>query len=131
MKKIDINKKYRTRDGREVTKLQYDGQMPFPYLGNVDGVTYGWTPEGRYNSEEESPLDLIEVESEPDPPKPIQDGGSAFPKDMSLRDWFAGMAMQGYCARPDLEKECQQGFAIAAYDQADAMLAEREKGGAE
>lgn len=46
---------------------------------------------------------------------------------MSLRDWFAGMALQGYCARPDLEKECQQGFALAAYDQADAMLAARER----
>jgi hypothetical protein len=71
----------------------------------------------------------------------FKDGGSAFPVSrpyygpgvrveigygMSLRDWFAGMAMQGYCARPDLEKECQQGFAIAAYDQADAMLAARK-----
>lgn len=67
---------------------------------------------------------------------PINDGGSAFPTTfpvrdggMSLRDWFAGMALQGYCARPDLEKECQQGFALAAYDQADAMMEARTKGG--
>jgi hypothetical protein len=65
---------------------------------------------------------------------PIKDGGPAFAcasnhfdqVGMSVRDWFAGMALQGYCARPDLEKECQQGFAIAAYDQADAMLTARE-----
>lgn len=79
-----------------------------------------------------------------------QDGGPAFPgiegtpgygfstrstygewtnhnQGMTLRDWFAGMALQGYCARPDLDKECQQGFALAAYDQADAMLAARER----
>jgi len=48
---------------------------------------------------------------------------------ISLRDWFAGMALQGYCARPALEKECQQGFALAACDQADAILAARTKGG--
>lgn len=85
----------------------------------------------------------------------INDGGSAFPwqltvkggnKDeisgdivplgqdvvhqicgMSLRDWFAGMALQGYIASvtqsPDPDSAAEKCF-----DYADAMLVKREKG---
>jgi hypothetical protein len=42
---------------------------------------------------------------------------------MSLRDWFAGMALAGLVARYDLKEHP----AVLAYDQADAMMAEREK----
>jgi len=60
------------------------------------------------------------------------DGGCAFPAPeygeigMSLRDWFAGLAMQGECAasthsRPDVKE-----MAKFAYRVADAMLAARE-----
>jgi len=67
-----------------------------------------------------------------------KDGGQAFPISydgpsvdlgMSLRDWFAGQALAGtsllqaYHNRPDL-------LAQHAYEYADAMLAEREKGDA-
>jgi len=51
---------------------------------------------------------------------------------MSLRDWFAGMALQGFCANADLHGK-EQGTWIGdaaardAYSYADAMLAEREK----
>jgi hypothetical protein len=73
--------------------------------------------------------------------KPINDGGSAFPMGyhpegnnadhtgMSLRDWFAGMAMQGllskdyYSFTSDLDDAV-----IQAYKVADAMIAERKKG---
>jgi hypothetical protein len=73
--------------------------------------------------------------------KPINDGGSAFPMGyhpegnnadhigMSLRDWFAGMAMQGllskdyYSFMSDLDDAV-----IHAYKVADAMIAERKKG---
>ena len=66
------------------------------------------------------------------------DGGPAFPrpgvphisspeKGMSLRDWFAGMALQGMMANPAI------GFslsatqsALTAFSQADAMLAARD-----
>ena len=76
------------------------------------------------------------------------DGGPAFPNlelrhtcgdpiieastGMSLRDWFAGQALAGWLAvetgtimgyEPSIAKGC--------YDLADAMLAEREKGGVE
>lgn len=53
---------------------------------------------------------------------------------MTLRDWFAGMALQGMMACPvtlefnDGTNTEKDGFAKCAYDQADAMLAEREKG---
>lgn len=81
----------------------------------------------------------------------MKDGGPAFPRiayfpdgdyinepGMSLRDWFAGMAMQGLCGSP---VEIQQAiieagggakagvipYSKAAYELADAMLKEREK----
>lgn len=74
-----------------------------------------------------------------------KDGGPAFPatydyidSGMSLRDWFAGMALQGFITkglsdevikeRPvtSYEQACQL-FAIHAYGVADAMITEREK----
>ena len=67
----------------------------------------------------------------------MQDGGPAFPilypradedgrGSMSLRDWFAGMALQGMCANglsgnPGEIKDA----AYNAYRQADTMLAAR------
>jgi hypothetical protein len=78
------------------------------------------------------------------------DGGTAFPVQlvehvsahnhpgMTLRDYFAAAALQGiYASATDLRRmsEAQQSrlhihAAFAAYITADAMLAEREKGGA-
>ncbi len=65
----------------------------------------------------------------------IDDGGPAFPdstfpsKGMTLRDWFAGMVLQGMHARdthdPGLASPKQR--AAIAYIDADAMLAERNK----
>jgi hypothetical protein len=73
-------------------------------------------------------------------------GGPAFPfpmmntisssSGMSLRDWFAGQALAGLCARisDELANEIgdgilagRHGYAIPAYALADAMLAVREK----
>lgn len=68
------------------------------------------------------------------------DGGYAFPVPgternypefgMSLRDWFAGQALAGLCANPN-NHNIQEVCARIAYAQADAMLAERQKDGAE
>jgi len=83
----------------------------------------------------------------------MNDGGPAFPrlereydsminhefwrteKGMSLRNWFAGMALMGITTKPQpLEGVVNkfnltpcQAVAIVAYDVADAMLIEREK----
>lgn len=67
------------------------------------------------------------------------DGGAAFPggdseagepyyKGMSLRDWFAGMAMMGFAASPSnkVGQWTPEEVAGDAYGYADAMLAERE-----
>jgi len=60
-------------------------------------------------------------------------GGPAFPSiqgqmasyaGMSLRDWFAGQALAGFCADPDMKSAHMPSM---AYELADAMLAEREK----
>jgi len=46
---------------------------------------------------------------------------------MTLRDYFAAKAMQGYCSDPDYKKVCgQEDTAISAYKMADAMLEARE-----
>ncbi len=58
-----------------------------------------------------------------------------FDRGMTLRDYFAAMAMQGFCSNPTWLKNVREGFdesvavsvAIGAYEQADAMLAARKK----
>ena len=73
-------------------------------------------------------------------------GGPAFPRDgyqiedeygrketiqgkngMTLRDYFAAKAMQGYCAREDSINSHFDSLASDAYELADAMLLERAK----
>lgn len=73
-----------------------------------------------------------------------QNGGPAFPgqmptgfdarsgnftEGMSLRDWFAGMALQGLLANSTCYQEnlsWHEDAAVDAYDAADAMLQRRE-----
>jgi hypothetical protein len=64
---------------------------------------------------------------------PINDGGPAFPvlyvtlhTGMSLRDWFAGMALQGKATRLSNPHEHRDLLAADCYDIADAMLKARE-----
>jgi len=62
--KIDPNKKYKTRDGQEVSLLHKapDG-WPNPYVirGLLNENPVSWTDEGRFNTASESHVDLIEV----------------------------------------------------------------------
>lgn len=70
---------------------------------------------------------------------PQDDGGSAFPvvggtkhDGMSLRDWFAGMALQGVIAKHPTRYSptgdpIDMEIALGAYDYADAMLAARKE----
>jgi hypothetical protein len=68
-----------------------------------------------------------------------KDGGPAFPvvasnglghvaDGMSLRDWFAGMALASLAHPQDVGNP--DSSSVYAYKIPDAMLAEREKGGA-
>lgn len=72
----------------------------------------------------------------------VNDGGPAFPtqnegqtgsttwhfQGMSLRDYFAAKAMQGFAAEPNAAwKAGANGMARCAYDWADAMLKAREQ----
>jgi hypothetical protein len=53
--------------------------------------------------------------------------GVKYQTGMTLRDYFAAKAMQGYCSDPDYKKDCgQEDTAISAYKMADAMLKARE-----
>ena len=45
---------------------------------------------------------------------------------MTLRDWFAGQALAGLMACPDLELGPGRSFAELAYRQADAMMKARD-----
>ena len=70
-------------------------------------------------------------------PKQPRDGGAAFPLQdsntftlntgMSLRDWFAGMALQGYASNTDENCTAPEKLAEWAYADADAMLKVRDK----
>ena len=44
---------------------------------------------------------------------------------MTLRDYFAGKALEGMCANPELLGSNEADFAYAAYNRADAMLKAR------
>lgn len=69
-----------------------------------------------------------------DETKKVDDGGPAFPDDrsqvgMSLRDWFAGMALQGWnnYLPPAVSTTRNGDIAEWAYSQADAMIERRKK----
>ena len=49
-------------------------------------------------------------------------------KEKLLRDHFAGLAMQGFCAHGSSNPITQKELAEFSYQMADAMLAERERG---
>ena len=49
-------------------------------------------------------------------------------EEISLRDHFAGLAMQGLLSSDINTKWDEDDIALIAYGQADAMLAERKKG---
>jgi len=62
---------------------------------------------------------------------PSNDGGAAFPvmyvsEGMTLRDYFAGQALAGALADPNVNMPPAQ-LAELAYMEADAMLAARER----
>ncbi len=66
--------------------------------------------------------------------EPIEDGGSAFPValqgllGMSLRDYFAAKSLQGIRASETERMMESEKAARLAYEDADAMLAQRTKG---
>ena len=77
------------------------------------------------------------------PAFPIPPVGTGDPRDgmsqgsygMTLRDWFAGQALAGLLANPGMidthNESAMQWVSSHAFHQADAMLIQREKGGAE
>ena len=71
---IDINKKYKTRDGQDVMirKIHPESSdLLWPVVGFIGEQEEAdlWTSEGKYDLERESDLDLIEVVETTTPPK--------------------------------------------------------------
>jgi hypothetical protein len=59
---IDPKKKYRTRDGQEVTNLRSNFGGEYPWVGAINGSLQTWTNAGKYFPDPgDAPLDLIEV----------------------------------------------------------------------
>lgn len=66
----------------------------------------------------------------PMPASEHSQGGHHEQNGMDLRDWFAGKIVAGWCANPsDGFNGPYENMAREAYQLADAMLAERAKGG--
>jgi len=60
------------------------------------------------------------------PAFPTGTGVTPYNPGMTLRDYFAAQAMQGYCSDPDWRQDMTPtDTAFAAYTQADAMLKAR------
>ena len=55
------------------------------------------------------------------------DGKAFKDRHITIRDHFAGLAMQGLLAADKRRQLDEKGVCLFAYSQADAMLAEREK----
>lgn len=68
--------------------------------------------------------------SEPTQPNEYEWMRRAVPEQISLRDYFAAAALQGFAANPEMTHHNHAATAEMAYDAADAMLAARKKGGA-
>lgn len=63
---IDVTKKYRTRDGQEVTGLRDTGTGTYPISGWLDGNMMWWTDTGEWQKYAGgNPLDLIPAADEP------------------------------------------------------------------
>lgn len=65
---IDITKKYRTRDGRDVTGLHMRDSEHYPIGGFIAGNSATWTMAGDYRDDDDEShcYDLIEVTEQPD-----------------------------------------------------------------
>jgi hypothetical protein len=65
---IEMNKKYKTRDGQEVRILMVNGGGEYPVIGaRKDGEFWeeaSWSMEGNFYTNEEDGRDLLEVQEE-------------------------------------------------------------------
>jgi len=67
--------------------------------------------------------------SEPTQPTEYEWMRRAAPEQISLRDYFAALALQGILANPTAEELSFEACAMDAYQHADAMLQARKGGG--
>lgn len=62
---IDIAKKYKTRDGRDVRIYAVDGDSEFPVHGAIQGPRdwwlIRWSADGRFSGHTPNPSDLVEI----------------------------------------------------------------------
>lgn len=138
--RIDRPGRYEQRDGG-VAAIEYQDRASLRWVGeDSNGITREWLTGGTGQRKELDlhryigPLDEPEPEPAPIAPEPVVDGGPAFPSSvgngMSLRDYFAGIALGGLIACPAVRQAGHADYARDSYRYADAMLTEaarREK----
>ena len=144
MNKIEMGKKYRTRDGWPARVICVDAKTPRQVIAIAedphdpsDDFVIRTTMEGRFRDSSESGHDLIEVGPYDDftidePAFPIGSGDMRDPTGMTLRDYFAAKAMPAIYKdfwddvragrNTCVTEDWRTGLAIDAYEMADAML---------
>lgn len=127
--KIEVGRSYLTRSGRIATIDRILSCNRYPVIGFLDRTRQAWTLNGE--SDVGSPGNALDLVAE-------YGGKNAFeaPKlfpdpETNLRDWFAGMALQGMLAYPGYiayqSSKTPEILAEESYKCADAMLEKREK----
>lgn len=142
--KLQLGKRYVRRDGKVTGPLESVGLETYPFFDQLRGLSY--TESGSYYAVGEDDYDLVSEYIEPEAVKVTDDGGPAYPsgksenpgfenshplyEGMTLRDWFAGMALQGMLASgafgAEIVNESGENCGVVAYMAADEALAARK-----
>lgn len=97
---IDMNKKYRTRGGRDVTLLTTSGRGGWPIVGYITengDLPEAWSATGQYYEDTKSDLDLVEVVE----PVTEELWVNLYPPNSRLPACHSSKAIADYRAKPD------------------------------
>jgi hypothetical protein len=128
---LEVGKAYRTRDGRRVAIKGHNSAVTYQFSGESDCDELGcdeWMPDGAYLRDcRESDLDLIAEWTDEASEAQHETNPVALPvAGMTLRQWYAGLAMQGIVSGAptfDYSDGCAARVATHALHLADALLA--------
>ena len=62
-----------------------------------------------------------------EPAFPVADGAAVYATGLTKREYFAGLAMQGYCANPEMRHTSIEAIGKYSVQQADALLSALNK----
>lgn len=143
--KLQLGKRYVRRDGKVTGPLEEISTQRFFTIRDPE-TEFEYLEDGKYYPDQEHSCDLVSEYIAPDAVKVTDDGGPAYPsgksenpgfenshplyEGMTLRDWFAGMALQGMLASgafgAEIVNESGENCGVVAYMAADEALAARK-----